>query len=96
MYHKIFMDQLKRSKKTVVYICLLLIAAAFFVSSMNLYQNSVRNLRIAENTFSTLAVIELCGEVDIHGQLVERNSDEHIGYKAVGVMGYDFSDITDI
>lgn len=95
MYHKIFMDQLKRSKKTVVYICLLLIAAAFFVSSINLYQNSVRNLRIAENTFSTLAVIELCGEVDKHGQLVERNSDEHIGYKAVGVMGYDFSDITD-
>lgn len=95
MYHKIFMDQVKRSKKTVVYVCLLLISAAFFVSSMNLYQNSARNLRIAENTFSTLAVIELCGEVDKYGQLVERNSDEHIGYKAVGVMGYDFSDITD-
>ena len=52
MHRKIFIDQMKRSKKTVVYVCLLLIATAFFVSSMNLYQNSVRNLQISENAFS--------------------------------------------
>ena len=95
MHHIFFVDQVKRSKKTVVYFCLLLVAAAFFVSSMNLYQNSVRNLQISENVFSTLAVTELYGEVDQYGQLVERNSEEHIGYKAVGVKGYDFSDIID-
>ena len=95
MHHIFFVDQVKRSKKTVVYFCLLLVAAAFFVSSINLYQNSVRNLQISENVFSTLAVTELYGEVDQYGQLVERNSEEHIGYKAVGVKGYDFSDIID-
>ena len=41
MHHIFFVDQVKRSKKTVVYFCLLLVAAAFFVSSINLYQNPV-------------------------------------------------------
>lgn len=44
MHRKIFIDQLKRSKKTVVYFWLLLIAATFFVTSMNLYYNSTSNL----------------------------------------------------
>ena len=95
MHHKIFIDQIKRSKKTVIYLCLLLIATAFFVMSINLYHNSTNNLEISENAFSTLAVTELYGEVNIYGELVERNSEEHIGYKAVGVEGYDFSDIID-
>ena len=42
MHRKIFIEQLKRSKKTVVYFWLLLIAATFFVTSMNLYRNSIR------------------------------------------------------
>lgn len=93
MHRKIFIDQLKRSKKTVVYFWLLLIAATFFVTSMNLYYNSTSNLQLSENTFSTLAVTELCGEVDRYGKLVERNSDAHIGYQAVGVKGYDIAPI---
>ena len=93
MHRKIFIDQLKRSKKTVVYFWLLLIAATFFVTSMNLYYNSTSNLQLSENTFSTLAVTELCGEVDRYGELVERNSDAHIGYQAVGVKGYDIAPI---
>lgn len=95
MKHKIFIEQLKRSKKTVVYLCLLAIATAFFVMSVNLYANSSGNLKVAEEAFSTLAVTELYGEVDKYGNLVERNSEEHIGYKAVGVKGYDFSEIID-
>ena len=95
MQHKIFIEQLKRSKKTVVYLCLLAIATAFFVMSVNLYANSSGNLKVAEEAFSTLAVTELYGEVDRYGNLVERNSEEHIGYKAVGVKGYDFSEIID-
>ena len=46
MHRKIFIDQLKRSKKTVVYFWLLLIAATFFVTSMNLYYNSTSNLQL--------------------------------------------------
>ena len=93
MHRKIFIEQLKRSKKTVVYFWLLLIAATFFVTSMNLYYNSTSNLQLSENTFSTLAVTELYGEVDRYGELVERNSDAHIGYQAVGVKGYDIAPI---
>ena len=74
MYRKIFIEQRKRSKKTAVYFWLLLIVAtAFFVTSMKLYRNSIRNLQISENTCSTLAVIELYGEVDQYGKWKRRS-----------------------
>ncbi len=93
MHNEIFFKQLKRSKKTVLYLLLLIIATAFFVGSMNLYSNSTKNLKIAEETYSTLVVTELYGDIDRYGNLVEKNSEEHVGYKAVAVDGYDISDI---
>lgn len=95
MHRKIFIEQLKRSKKTVVYFWLLLIAATFFVTSMNLYRNSICNLQTSESTFSTLAVTELYGDIDQYGSLVEENSENHVGYKAAAVKGYDISQIID-
>ncbi len=96
MYFRIFLKQLKRGRKrTLLYVILLAMATAFFVMSMNLYQNSINNLEVSESTFSTLAVTELHGDVDKYGNLVEENSKEHIGYKALGVKGYDFSQIID-
>lgn len=74
---------------------LLFAATAFFVTSVNLYQNSIQNLKISEETFSTLAVTEIYGEVDKYGELEKLNSEEHIGYQAVGVKGYDIRDILD-
>lgn len=95
MYYKIFLQQTKRSKKTILYLLLLFAATAFFVTSVNLYQNSIHNLKVSEETFSTLAVTEIYGEVDKYGELVKSNSEEHIGYQAVGVKGYDVHDILD-
>lgn len=95
MYLKFFVGQIKRSKKTLFYILLLIVSTAFFVASVNLYQNSTANLRKAEETYSTLAVTELYGDVDKYGNLVEENSETHVGYKAVAAQGYDFSDILD-
>lgn len=95
MHHKIFFKQMKRSKKTILYLLLLFAVTAFFVTSVNLYQNSIHNLKVSEETFSTLAVTEIYGEVDKYGELVEPNSEEHIGYQAVGVKGYDVRDILD-
>lgn len=95
MHHKIFFQQIKRSKKTMLYLLLLFVATAFFVTSVNLYQNSIHNLKASEETFSTLAVTEIYGEVDKYGELVKPNSEEHIGYQAVGVKGYDVHDILD-
>ena len=90
MCHNIFITQIKRSKKIILYLGLLVLVSSFFVTSVNLYYNSIHNLQVAKNTFSTLVVTELYGEVDKFGKLVKRNSEEHIGYKAVGVKGYDF------
>lgn len=95
MHHKIFFQQIKRSKKTMLYLLLLFAATAFFVTSVNLYQNSIHNLKVSEETFSTLAVTEIYGEVDKYGKLVKPNREEHIGYQAVGVKGYDVRDILD-
>lgn len=95
MHDKIFIRQLKRSKKTIFYILLLAVAAAFFVASVNLYSNSVRNLQKAEENYSTLAVTELYGDIDQYGNLVEENSETHVGYKSVAVKGYDISQIID-
>ena len=86
---------MKRRKKTILYLLLLFIATSFFVTSVNLYHNSIHNLKVSEETFSTLAVIEIYGEVDKYGELVKPNSEEHIGYQAVGVKGYDVRDILD-
>lgn len=95
MHHEIFFKQTNRSKKTILYLLLLFTATAFFVTSVNLYQNSIQNLKFSEETFSTLAVTEIYGEVDKYGELVKPNSEEHIGYQAVGVKGYDIRDILD-
>lgn len=95
MNQNVFIQQLKRSRKTLFYILLLIVATAFFVTSVNLYQNSTANLRKAEETYSTLAVTELYGDVDKYGNLVEENSETHVGYKTVAAQGYDFSDILD-
>ena len=93
MHRKIFIEQLKRSKKTVFYLLLLIVATAFFVTSLNLYHNSTSNLQKAEETYSTLAVTELYGDIDQYGNLVEENSQTHVGYKAAAVKGYDISQI---
>ncbi len=95
MHNEIFLTQLKRSKKTILYLLLLVVATAFFAASVNLYQNSITNLEKAEDTYSTLVVTELYGEIDKYGNIVERNSEEHIGYRSVAVDGYDFSKIID-
>jgi len=91
---RIFFRQLTRGRKRAVLTVLLLAAVtAFFVMSVNLYRNSVRNLQQVDEQYSTIAVMELYGEVDRYGQLVEPGSDSHIGYTSVGVKGYDFSQV---
>ncbi len=95
MYLKFFLGQLKRNKRTLFYVLLLIVATAFFVTSVNLYHNSTANLKKAEETYSTLAVTELYGDVDKHGNLVAENSETHVGYKAVAAKGYDFRDNLD-
>lgn len=94
MHIRIFMMQLRRGKKrTGLYILLLTVVVMFFVMSVNLYYNSRNNLKEVEENYSTLAIMELYGEVNQYGELVEPYSETHKGYKSVAVEGYDISQI---
>ena len=96
MHFKIFLQQLRRgTKKSLLYVLLLTAVTAFFVMSINLYRNSTANLQSAEETYTTIALMELYGEVNNKGELVEPFTEEHIGNVAVSVKGYDFSDVVE-
>lgn len=91
---RLFLRQQQRNlKRTLLNILLLTAAIAFFVMSMDLYINSIFNLKQAEDTYHTIAIMELYGSVDERGHLVEVNDDNYKGYKNIAVNGYDFSEI---
>lgn len=91
---RLFGQQLLRSKtRTVLYPVVLAAATAFFVMSANLYSNSITNLQIVEDTYSTIAVMELYGNIDEFGQLTDPTAEDSVGYHACSVDGYDFSEI---
>ncbi len=94
MKTNIFYRQLYRSVKTV---CtnglILLVVTAFFVMSLNLYAGSVYNLKSAEDTYRTVAVMELYGDVNRRGELTPPGGEGYLGYRAVAVDGYDLEPI---
>ena len=70
---RIFAQQLLRGKKRLILnIALLITTTAFFVMSLNLYQNSNQNLRLVEESYSTIAAAEIYGDVNSAGELVRR------------------------
>lgn len=90
----LFTQQMKRNRHRASVNCLLLaVVVTFFVMSVNLYQNSVQNLEMAENAFTTIALMELYGEIDKYGNIVDQDSKAHIGNHSVAVKSYDLSDI---
>lgn len=94
---KFFLQQLLRSpKRTMLNLFLLAAVTAFFVMSLNLYHNSVDNLARVEENYTTIAVMELYGDVDKYGQLTDPDAESHDGYYSVGVRGYDFSEIVSV
>lgn len=90
----VVIKQLKRSCQAVLYIFIICIITAFFCMSLNLYQNSRENIRHADETYSTIAVMELYGNIDQQGNLVNPNNEACIGWYATGVSNYDLSAIT--
>lgn len=96
MHFRIFLQQLRRgTKRTLLYTLILMAVSAFLVMSLNLYKNSTANLQSAEETYTTIALMELYGDVDERGNLVEPFSEDYAGNKAVAVEGYDISEITE-
>ena len=89
---QIFLKQTRRSKKRLALQLVLLCAAvAFFVVSLNLYHNSNRNLLTVENAYTTIATMEIYGNVDAQGNLVHPSDESSVGYHWLSVEDYDFS-----
>ncbi len=94
MKRNIFYRQMRRSAKNAAANGLiLLVVTAFFVMSLNLYVSSSANLQQAEETYRTIAVIELYGDVDRTGTLIDATSEDYVGYLSVAVEGYDLDKI---
>ena len=49
----------RKPLRTILYFMVLVILTAFFCTSLNLYMNSQYNLRLADETYTTIAVMEL-------------------------------------
>lgn len=93
---RFFWEQIVRSRLRLGLNCVLLtVVIAFFVMSMNLYENSIANLQKVDETYSTIALMEIQGDIDSTGQLVDPLDEDYAGFQSVGVSGYDLSDIVD-
>jgi len=86
MYLKIFF----RSRRLLLYLLLLTAVTAFFCMSANLYQNSIRNLALADDAYRTIAIMELHGSVNQMGELLEVPDGN---LRQVAVNGYDISPV---
>ena len=86
----------RKPMRTVLYILVLVVLTAFFCTSLNLYRDSQHNLQLANDTYTTIAVMELYADVDSYGNLVKdvATAKDYAGYHALTVYGYDLEPIT--
>ena len=85
----------RKPMRTVLYLLILALLTAFFCVSLNLYDNSRQNIRLAQETYSTIAVMELYADVDSRGNLIAdvSTAEDYAGYHDITVNGYDIKPI---
>ncbi len=89
---QIFLKQTRRStKRLALQLVLLCAATAFFVVSLNLYSNSMKNLQTVEDTYSTIATMEIYGDVNEAGDLVHPGDADNVGRFLLTRYGYNLS-----
>ena len=89
---QIFLKQTLRStNRLILQLVLLCAAVAFFVVSLNLCVNSMRNLQTVENSYTTIATMEIRGYVNKAGELVSSGAEDCVGYHCLSVEDYDLS-----
>ncbi len=81
--------------RTVLYILVLVLLTAFFCTSLNLYMDSQHNLQLANDTYTTIAIMELYADVDSRGNIINdvTKAEDYAGYHALTVYGYDLEPI---
>ena len=89
---QIFLKQTRRgTKRLALQLVLLCAATVFFAVSLNLFANSTRNLLTVEDTYKTIATMEIYGDVDAQGNLVHPGDESYVGRHLLSVEGYDLS-----
>ena len=84
----------RKPTRTALYLAVLILLTAFFCTSLNLYKDSQYNLQLADNAYTTIAVIELCADVNRHGKIITDITDkDYAGNQPVTVYGYDLDPI---
>ena len=84
----------RKPMRTILYVLVLILLTAFFCTSLNLYRNSEYNLKLADDTFTTIAVMELYADLNTTGEVVTDILDKnYAGYHAVTVYDYDLAPI---
>ena len=81
--------------RTVLCILVLVLLTAFFCTSLNLYMDSQHNLQLANDTYTTIAIMELYADVDSRGNIISdvTKAEDYAGYHALTVYGYDLEPI---
>ena len=91
---QIFLRQTGRStKRLALQLVLLCAVVAFFVVSLNLYANSRGNLQTVEETYKTIATVEIYGDVNEAGELVSPGDEDCVGRHWLSVEDYDLSEL---
>ena len=84
----------RKPARIVIFILILALLTAFFCVSLNLYANSMHNLKLADEAYTTIAVMELYADVDLTGHIVENTiNSNYAGYHATTVYNYDLEPI---
>ena len=60
--------------RTVLYILVLVLLTAFFCTSLNLYMDSQHNLQLANDTYTTIAIMELYADCLLYTSPSPRDS----------------------
>ena len=85
----------RKPMRTVLCILVLILLTAFFCTSLNLYRDSQHNLQLANDTYTTIAIMELYADVDSRGNIISdvTKAEDYAGYHALTVYGYDLEPI---
>ena len=84
----------RKPARIIIFILILVLLTAFFCVSLNLYANSMHNLKLADEAYTTIAVMELYADVDLTGHIVENTiNSNYAGYHATTVYNYDLEPI---
>ena len=85
----------RKPMRTVLCILVLVVLTAFFCTSLNLYMDSRHNLQMANDTYTTIAIMELYADVDSRGNIINdvTKAEDYAGYHALTVYGYDLEPI---